>query len=359
MANSTPIRISRRAGLAALLLAALPGTLLAGAAPDLTGDWQGKLQMDASNALTVRFTFTKAANGTYTAVLNSPDNPAVKDTTVSGVTWDGTNLKLAVPSLSGAYAGALKAGKIGGQWTQPGAALPLELSPYQKPVMTADVVRPFVGAWTGKLELAAQKQTLVLQFKQGAGGALEGTFGIPDQGMTQPMTDVRLENGELAFRAIQGRIDFKGKIAAGKLVGKLKVPSPAAPPDGIDMSFDRGDYKPAPVALALSAEAIAKLKGKWNGVVSATNPQNGQKIDIPVVVRFETNAKGEHNGFLDSPNQGVNGMIMTFAALEGDKFTARIATAQVEYVGTVTGNKIGGEWAQGGQRLPLELTKAP
>jgi len=149
MATSTPIRISRRAGLAALLLAALPGTLLAGAAPDLTGDWQGKLQMDANNALTVRFTFTKAANGTYTAVLNSPDNPAVKDTAVSGVTWDGTNLKLSVPSLSGAYAGAMKAGKIGGQWTQPGAALPLELSPYQKPVMTVDVVRPFVGAWTG------------------------------------------------------------------------------------------------------------------------------------------------------------------------------------------------------------------
>jgi len=199
----------------------------------------------------------------------------------------------------------------------------------------------------------------VLQFKQGAGGALEGTFSIPDQGLNQPMTDVRLENGELAFRAIQGRLDFKGKIVGGKLAGKLKVPSPVAPPDGIDMSFTRGDYKPAPTALALSAEAIAKLKGKWNGVVSATNPQSGQKIEVPVVVRFETNAKGESNAFLDSPTQGVNGMIVTFASLEGDKLTVRIAAAQVEYIGTLAGNKIGGEWAQGGQRLPLELTKAP
>lgn len=359
MATSSATRITRRAGLAALLLAALPGTLLAGAAPDLTGDWQGKLQLDASNALTVRFTFTKAANGTYTAVLNSPDNPAVKDTAVSGVTWDGTNLKLAVPSLSGAYSGAMKSGKIGGQWTQPGGAMPLELAPYQKPVMTADTMRPFVGSWTAKLELGGQSQTLVLQFKQGAGGALEGTFGIPDQGMTQPMTDVRLESGELAFRAIQGRIDFKGKIAGGKLTGKLKVPSPVAPPDGVDMAFERGDYKPAPVALALSAEAIAKLKGKWNGVVSVTNAQNGQKVELPIVVRFESNAKGEHLGYLDSPSQGVNGMIVTFASLEGDKLTVRVATLQAEYVATLAGNKATGEWSQGGQRLPLELTKAP
>lgn len=359
MATSSATRITRRAGLAALLLAALPGTLLAGAAPDLTGDWQGKLQLDATNSLTVRFTFSKAANGTYTAVLNSPDNPAVKDTAVSAVTWDGTNLKLSVPSLSGAYSGAMKSGKIGGQWTQPGGAMPLELAPYQKPVMTADTVRPFVGSWTGKLELAGQSQTLVLQFKQGAGGALEGTFGIPDQALTQPMTDVRLENGELAFRAIQGRLDFKGKIAGGKLAGKLKVPSPVAPPDGVDMAFERGDYKPAPVVLTLSADAFAKLAGKWNGVVSITNPQNGQKIELPVALRFERNAKGEHLGFLDSPSQGVNGMIVTFASLEGDKLTARIAAAQAEYIGTLAGNKIGGEWAQGGQRLPVELTKAP
>jgi hypothetical protein len=125
------------------------------------------------------------------------------------------------------------------------------------------------------------------------------------------------------------------------------------------MAFDRGDYKPAPVALTLSAEAFARLKGKWNGVVSINNPQNGQKVDLPIVVRFEPGTKGEPFAYLDSPSQNVKGMIVSFASLEADKLTIRVSTLQSEYVGTLAGAKATGEWSQGGQRLPLELTKAP
>ena len=137
--------LSRRTGIAALLLLAAPAMLLAAAPPDLTGDWQGKLAVDAKNSLTVRFTFTKGANGAYTAVLNSPDNSAVKNTAVSGVTWDGTNLKLTVPTLQGSYAGKLANGAIAGEWTQPGGKLPLQLAPFQKTVLSSDAMKPYIG----------------------------------------------------------------------------------------------------------------------------------------------------------------------------------------------------------------------
>lgn len=353
------IKLSRRSGLAALLLLAAPGVLLAGAAPEINGEWQGKLALDASNSLTVRFTFTRGANGAYTAVLNSPDNPAVKNTAVSGVTFDGTNLKFAVPTLQGAYAGKLANGKIAGEWTQPGSKLPLELSPRQQAAPSSDALRAYVGSWNGTLELAAQKQTLVFQLKQGAGGALEGTFSFPDQGMTQPMGDLEVNNGELSFHTLGGRISFKGKLANNRLAGKLKVPSPVAPPDGLDISMQKGDYKPAPVALTLAAADFAKLKGKWTGTISVTNPQNGQKTDLPIVVRYESNAQGQQFGYLDSPAQGVSGMIVTATTLAGDKFTARVGAIQAEYTGTLAGKKITGEWSQGGQRMPLELSQAP
>ncbi len=165
---------------AALLLPAMPVTVFAAVAPDLVGVWQGKLPVDAKTSLTVQFTFTKGANGAYTAVLNSPDNPALKDTAVNGVSWDGTNLKLQVPSLSGSFAGALKAGSIGGQWTQPGSTLPLALAPYQKPVLSAANVKSLTGSWSGVLTVAkGMEQNVVFQFKPATGGGLDGTFNIP------------------------------------------------------------------------------------------------------------------------------------------------------------------------------------
>jgi hypothetical protein len=344
-----------------LLLLAAPGVLLAGAAPEINGEWQGKLALDASNSLTVRFTFTRGANGAYTAVLNSPDNPAVKNTAVSGITWDGANLKFAVPTLQGSYAGKLANGKIAGEWTQPGSKLPLELAPYQKATLSADALRPYVGAWNGTLELAGQKQTLVFNLRQGAGGALEGTFGIPDQGMTQPMGDLTLENGVLSFHTLGGRISFKGTLANNRLAGKLKVPSPAAPADGVDLAMQKGDYKPAPVALTLAAADFAKLKGKWSGKGSFTNPQNNQKVEFDIAVRFESGSGGQQYGYVDSSagGQKSTGVVISFASLAGDKVTVRLAVGQVEFTGTLAGSKITGEWVQSGMRIPLELTRTP
>jgi hypothetical protein len=351
--------ITRRRGLAALLLLAAPTMMLAGAPADLAGDWQGKLAVDAKNALTVRFTFSKATNGAYTAVLNSPDNAAVKDTAVSGVTWDGTNLKFAVPSLSGSYVGKLSGGKIAGQWTQPGGALPLELAPWQKVVLSADVVKPYIGSWSSTLKIGGNSQNMVFTFKQAAAGGLEGTFSMPDQGMNVPISDITVENGELSMKVAQARMEYRGRINGNTIAGKFKAPSPLIPVDGIAMDLKRGEYKPAPVPLKISAESFAALKGSWQGTVTITNPQNAQKINLPVVLRFESNAKGEYFGYLDSPTQNAKGIVVSEATLAGGKFTARVPTVQSEYTGTLAGKQITGEWTQGGQRLPLVLTQTP
>ena len=126
-------------------LALASSLVMAAAPPELSGMWQGKLAVDAKNSLTIQMTFTKDAKGAYTAVLNSPDNPALKNTPASGVTWDGTTLKLQVPALQGSYAAAMKGGSLEGQWTQPGGNLPLVLAPYSKPVLTKQAASQLIG----------------------------------------------------------------------------------------------------------------------------------------------------------------------------------------------------------------------
>lgn len=361
MNRRTVINAFRACAITAAAL--LSGTALAAAPPELAGVWQGKLAVDAKTSLSVQFTFTKAANGSYTAVLNSPDNAAIKDTAVTGVTWDGTNLKMQVPSLSGSYAGALKAGKIGGEWKQPGAALPLELAPYQKPVLTASTMKAIEGSWSGTLTVAAgMTQNVMFQFKSAKDGTLEGTFNIPDSGASIPMTNVTFENGDLAFKVPRAGIDYKGKLVGNQVTGKVVAPNnPQLPPDGLPLNVTRGEYKVKAVVLKINAEAFAQLKGKWQGTLEITNPQNQQKATLPLIVRFETNDKGEYVGFLDSPSQGAKGVVITEASLAAGKFNAKVDTVKGEYTGTLSGNTLTGEWTQGaaGVKAPLVLTKSP
>ncbi len=357
--------MNRRTGMNALrgwviaLALLLPGMTLAAAPPELAGVWQGKLAVDPKTSLAVEFTFTKGANGAYTAVLNSPDNPDLKNTAVSGVSWDGSSLKLQVPSLSGSYTGTLKSGKIGGQWTQPGSTLVLELAPFQKQA-AATTVKALTGSWNGTLMVAAGvTQNVMITIKQGADGALEGTFSIPDQGFSTPAASITFENSELSFKVPRANIEYKGKLAGNQVTGKLKSPSPQIPPDGLALNLQRGEYKAKTAALKLSAEAFAALKGNWKGALEVTNPQSGQKVQLPLVIRFETNDKGEYLGYMDSPMQGAKGVAVTEASFADGKLVAKIALVQGEFNGTLTGNTLSGEWAQGGagRKTPLTLTR--
>jgi hypothetical protein len=356
--------MNKRTGMNALrswaiaLALLLPGTLLAAAPPDLAGVWQGKLAVDAKTSLAVEFTFTKGANGAYTAVLNSPDNPDLKNTAVSGVSWDGSSLKLQVPTLSGSYAGTLKNGKIGGQWTQPGGALALELAPFQKQA-AATTVKALNGSWNGVLAVAGVTQNLMITFKQAADGSIEGTFSIPDQGFSTPAASITFENNELSFKVPRANIEYKGKLAGNQVTGKLKAPSPQFPADGIAVNLQRGEYKAKTAALKLTVADYNALKGKWQGTLEVPNPQTGAKVQLPLVLRFEANEKTEYLGFLDSPAQSVKGVAVTEATLAGGKLMVKIALVQGEFNGTLSGNTLTGEWAQAAANLkaPLTLTR--
>ena len=358
--------------LPALMLVSFITMAAAPAAPELNGMWQGKLAVDPKTSLTVQFTFSKDAKGAYTAVLNSPDNPAIKNTPVSGVSWDGTTLKMQVPALQGNYSGTLKNGAVSGTWAQPGGNLPLVLVPYAKPVVSKQAAAQINGSWFGPLNTgpAGGNNNLTVQFKFKADdkGELTGTFSIPDQGLVDsPMTNVEFADGKLSARIPRANnAQFIATLANNEIKGNLKIPSPGVPPDGIPLTLKKGEYAAPAHPLKLTNEQFAAVNGKWQGkleIQPPANPQNAAppKVTLTMVVRFATNANGQYVGFLDSPDQKAKDIVIDDVTLANGELAFKVPVVRGEYKGKLAGNTLTGEWQQAGGQVKalLNLTRQP
>ncbi len=333
------------------------GAASAGAPPELTGIWQGKLAVDPKTSLTIQVTFAKDAKGGYTAVVDSPDNPAIKNTATSGVTWDGKALKFQVPSLSGSYAGTLQGTSLNGQWTQPGGNLQLVLAPYSKPVVTKAAASQITGPWFGTATVQNSPATMQLRIKADDKGVLSGTAAIPDRGMTEvPLSNLEFSNDELTFRIDRINAPYKGKLANGVVTGKLALTGPGIPPEGLTLNFKRGEFQAPVHALKITSEQFAKLNGRWNGKLEITNPA-GAKVSLSIVMRFNTNANGQFIGMLDSPDQKAENIPITEATFTGDTVSLKVQIVNGEFKGTVSDKALTGTWTQGPNTNPLVLTK--
>jgi hypothetical protein len=338
------------------LLAASTGAMAA-AAPELTGVWQGKLAVDPTTSLSIEFTFGKDAKGAYTAVLNSPDNASIKNTAATGVTWDGSNVKLQVAALSGSYSGTLKDGKISGQWVQPGGNLPLVLSPFQKPVLAKAAIDTLTGTWFGPLKIPGGELTFVLRFKNDAKGEFGGTLAVPEQGGNEiAMADIQFSNNQLNFKIPQVSGNLTATLANGVFTGTWKQGGAASAGAGMPVTMKKGEYAAQVHALKLSNDAFAAVNGTWKGQLDFTSPQ-GQKVSLSMVLRFATSSGGQYVGFVDSPDQKAANIPVTEATFANNKLTVKIASLQGEYIGTLAGKTLTGEWKQGPVVAPLVMTK--
>jgi hypothetical protein len=322
---------------------------------ELAGTWQGKLAIDAKTSLTIQFIFTKKPDGTYSAVLNSPDNGGIKNVAASAVKWNAGALSLQVPSLSGSYAGTLKDGKLDGKWTQEGSALPLVLSAYQKPVIAKADMDKLVGTWHGPVTITGGKMTFVYRFRMDDKGELKGTIAVPERGNTEaPMSDIEFADSKLTFKLPAASGEYSGTLANGTLQGVWKQPAPGIPPTGLPVSLKKGDFAPPVYPLNnLSSQAMSTLAGSWKGTLA---PPNAPK-PLTVILRFEYNQNGQFVGHLDSPDQGAKGIPVNAATFDKNKLTVQLDTLRGGYVGDLSGTTLKGTWTQAGNPFPLSLEK--
>jgi len=318
------------------------------ASEDITGTWQGKLSPAPGSELIIQFVITENADGSLSVVLNSPDQGAIKNIKASSVVYDSGKLTMDVTELSGAYEGTVKDGKIEGNWKQEGTSLPLNLKPYEKPVLTKKDMDVLMGSWHGPLEIPSGALTIVLRFEMNEKGEFKTFLDSPDQGATGiPVSDVELVDGTLSIKIPSVRAEYKGKLADDKITGEFKQGGQPLP-----LTLKKGEYKAPALALDLPKEIMEQLSGEWYG------PLKTPAATLSIVFKFATTEKGEFAGFLDSPDQGAKGIPVTEANFNDGKLTIKVKVVQAEFKGQLADKELTGEWSQAGaSSMPLLLKK--
>ncbi len=323
---------------------------------ELAGTWQGKLQVDPKTVMTIQFTFAKKADGSYSAVLNSPDNGALKNVSADSVSLKAGAVSVQVAALSGGFDGTLSAGSISGHWKQPGGTLPLVLSPYQRPVFSKAALDTLVGSWNGPISAGGNSMTFVAQFKVDDKGALQGTLAVPEQGgRPLDMADIQFADSKLTFKIPIVSGEFNGALANGAFNGLWRQGNPLQPPEGVPVVLKKGEFVAKVQVLKLSAESFGKLAGSWTGELNVPGP-NGEVV-IPVVLRFETNQQAAMVGFWDVPSQGAKGIPVSEASLEAGKLVIKVPALNSEYDANLSGNTLSGQMSQGPGSYALTLTR--
>ena len=317
------------------------------AAENIIGTWQGKLVVSPETELKIQFIISQGDDGSYTVVLNSPDQGAIKDIKANSVAYNSGNLKLDVAELSGAYEGIVKDGKIEGNWMQEGTSMPLSLTPYVKPVLTKEDKEKILGSWIGQLEFPGGSIAAVYRFEITKDGEFVGFADSPDQGaFGTPVTDMEMEDGTITIRVAAWQVEYKGKMTGDEIVGEFNQRGQTIP-----LTLEKGEYKPKTISLTLPEEDKKKLLGPWHGQLEFPGRS------LTAVYRFEMTEGGEFVGFAASPDQGPSETPVTDIAVEGDTVIIKVSGLQVEFKGKMTGDEIVGEFKQRGQALPLILKK--
>ena len=314
---------------------------------DITGTWQGVLDLGGNSKLTVQFILQKQADGSWSAVVNSPDMGGIKNVKADSASFDGSNLKIDAASLSGGYVGVLKDGAFEGKWSQAGSSMPLQLKPYTKPVMAQAEIDTLQGDWVGKLKVPAGDLTLVFRFTKNDAGELQGFISSPDQGGNEaPAADIMLANGDFSMTVPAAQVQISGKMSDQDFTGKFKQAG-----QEFNLVMSKGKYEPPRSVLSLSREIMDKLLGEWHG-----------ELDTPVgamtvVYRFEANKDGGYSAYRESPDRGGKPAPVTEASMADGNLTLKTPGPGGEYTGKLEGDTITGQVISPMGVVPLVLKK--
>ena len=210
-------------GAAAALCAGALAMSSPAAAEEAAGRWAGQLPPPVGLHLII--TITKAADGTYSGALLSPDQSPTA-IPASKVEAGPDRLVVTIDSLRVVYEAHWDAGKSAwvGTFGQAGQSWPLEMArdttagvPAPDPLFRSPrlpAVRGLDGDWAGTLDFGTAKLRLVLHVLSFDGGAKAG-LDSPDQGVSAiPVTTLTGDGKAVAFGLASIGASFKGTLSA-------------------------------------------------------------------------------------------------------------------------------------------------
>ncbi len=321
-----------------------------------SGAWTGPVKPPgASFTFVVKFKQDKGElQGTLLIVEVGQELP------FSDVEFSGGKLTCKLPQAQAELTATYANGALTGTWSARGQSLPIELKKGEAPVLalklTPEQFAKVAGTWGGTLEIpnptTGQKISLptVLRFEKDAQGRFLGYLDSPAQKAKGILvTEATLTGNKLVAKVAAIGAEYNAEVSPGALSGQMTQRGQAMP-----LTLKKG-FVPS-LALKLTPDAFGKLAGAWDGTVVFTNPQ-GQKTSIPVVFRFEKEAKGaEIFGFLDSPSQKIADIPVTEATLTATQLVLKVVANNLEYDGELAGKTLTGQWKQGPIDVPVTLT---
>lgn len=222
---------------ALLILPWLSSTALA---QDISGTWEGMLEVAPDTEIRVHFELDTDDSGDYQTVLNSPDAGAIKAVQADSVSFNGTQLTIDVPSLSDGYQGVWNGKGFEGGWQQPGAVLPMNLNPYAPTELTQETIDALLGQWNGKLKVPGGEYEMLFHFEMDEADEFTGvTQNVDIDSERWEITDIRLEQGELFFRNSQINAEYQGRLSEGTVTGNWIQGG-----DPYELNVSRGDNPP-------------------------------------------------------------------------------------------------------------------
>ncbi len=307
------------------------------------GIWQGTLEVAPGAKMTVQFKISREDDGSWAALINSPDQGALKDMPASSVSVEGDAITLSFTDIQGEYKGTLANGAIDGEWTQAGQSFPLPVSPYQAPTMTAEDRAFLLGTWTGTLNYPGLPMPVVFHFEEDENDELVSTFDSPNVSRYGlPVVNVEFADGNVKFALGFAPISIDGTVAGAD----LEVTWHEGPQD-YAVTLTKGEYVAPDTSLTLDDASQQMLLGTWTGTL------NG----LTVKFRFERDEAGDFFGFFDSVTQNVNGLIIKELTLEESQLDFSLQAPPAGFSGEVSETEIAGSWKQGGQSFALTVVR--
>lgn len=216
-----------------------------------------------------------------------------------------------------------------------------------------EVREALLGGWEGVLEAGGTQLTLRFHIGKDEAGTLTGTMDSPDQGVTGlPMTSVSLSGRDLDIdiAAVAGRMSGRISEQERRIEGHWHQAGQSLEIELRPIDPEQGSTEDS-TGLALDGSIWARVAGYWRGELKAPG--------ATLAIGLEFTQPGEPlQIFLDSPDQGVEGIPATDLSHHDGRLTILFASLAAEIRLTLESETLPAVWVQAGQEMPIEFARA-
>jgi len=221
-------------------------------------------------------------------------------------------------------------------------------------VHAGDQVREaLLGGWEGMLEAGGTQLAVRFHIGKDETGTLTGTMDSPDQGVTGlPLTSVSLSGRDLDIdiAAVTGQLTGRISEHERRIEGHWHQAGQSFDIVLRPMNPEQGSIEDS-TGLALDRSVWERIAGYWRGELMTPG--------AALALGLEFTQPGEPlRVFLDSPDQGVEGIPATDLSHQDGCLTIQFASLAAELRLTLESETLPGVWIQAGQEMPIEFARA-